>query len=233
MEIEQVIDKWFKETESKLAQIDNRDMVFNVCRSMFAVFKEYCDATLLLADDLKLPSKALLRVINEYYLTLMWWFNGKTSAEIENRICRSECTCCEKEKKIYEKAVTSSHKVIEEFARERLKDLGSLKSGLKVTKVAPEMEEMLDELSDQASYIYAERIMQFHRYVHFNSFVLTESVAKDKDGSFRLENDGKHLKLLCLACVFLFIQEIYNHYGWSFKEINDECNEIIAPTCEL
>jgi hypothetical protein len=239
MEIEQVINKWFKETESKLAQTDNEDVVFHVCRSMFAVFKKYCDAILLLANDFRMPTKALLRIINDFCITFVWWLQGKTLAEIENRICRSECTCYEREKKIYEKAVTSNSQELKKFAEEQLKCLGKQRHKLKVKQPAPDMLEMLKKISDlfdKPDAVYAKMVMQFHKAVHLDYSVLGWSATGGKYGLFQFEEDlagdGENLKLCCLAVFYWFIETIYNHYNWSFKEIKDEMQGIIAPACK-
>ena len=111
MEIDETINKWFEETQGKLAKAkSSSDIVDDFCRRVFAVLKTYCDATLLLLRpeiELRLPAMANLRIMSELVIKFLWCLNVQKNKEIEERIKRWEKTGAKNRRKLVEEILTS------------------------------------------------------------------------------------------------------------------------------
>jgi len=103
MEIEETIDKWFEETYQKFRM--NITLKYPVDRFVLSVFlvsrKYISSALLLLKNDHKMPTKALLRILCELLIKFEWCLgaydknqNNKTQKVEERRMRWWKSTLC-------------------------------------------------------------------------------------------------------------------------------------------
>lgn len=237
MEIKETTDKWVEEAQSKLAKASGSTVINGFCRSVTAVLKRYCDATIVLLDnDFRLPVMAQLRIMSELVIKFLWCLEGKTSGKVEEQIKRWDLASLSQERRLYEKLVETSNDKLKNFAEERIEYLNKLSKDkcLEHLKSMPwGTIDLLLDISDvfkqDKYYVYVSRFAQFHHAVHINTFVLTESVKTERD-SFEFTGDidtnTDNLKGCCLGFVYMFLKKIYDFYKWNFDEIEKECQVI-------
>jgi len=90
MEIDETINKWFRELQKKLTQVEDDPEIDSYFRSIYAVFNNYHNATIiLLKNDFRLPAMALIRIISELFIKFLWCLHGTTNhQEVKDRIQR-------------------------------------------------------------------------------------------------------------------------------------------------
>jgi len=228
--IEATTDKWFQETVARI----NRDVKpdtpeNNLLFSILPVASNYSKAVFLLADsDHKLPAMALLRVLAELTLRVMWCLyedNSKKEAS-STRIMRWWRTTYEEEIKHLKKMLPSADP----------QETGSMKHA--ITSLQSEIDKnahpsvgplynSLDDLPRQIrDDLYPLLYSPFNRAIHPNLKLFADLVRQEGNERMFLRDPEKPsagtLKICAMTDAYDLLAVVHFHYGWDCERMKAE-----------
>jgi hypothetical protein len=228
--IEATTDKWFQETVARINRDVKPDTPENkLLFSILPVASNYCKAIFLLADtDHKLPAMALLRVLAELTLRVMWCLyedNSKKEAP-STRIMRWWRTTCEEEIKHLkrmlpaadpEEAASIDHAIISlqsEIAKNPNPSAGSLYKSL---------DELPRQIKDD---LYPLLYSPFNRAIHPN-LKLFDDLVRQEGNDWRFlpdlqRPDAGVLKICAMTDAYDLLAVVHFHYGWDCEGMKAE-----------
>ncbi len=228
--IEGTTDKWFEETVSRINNDVKHDTLEdNLLSSVIPVAYNYCKAVFLLADAThKLPAMALLRVLAELTIRVMWCLyedNSKKEAPCV-RIMRWLKTTCEEEIKHLKKIPPSADR--EETAR--MKDaMTSLQSEIDKNPHPPvgPLYNSLDELPPQVKAdLYPLLYSRFNRAIHPDLKLFGALVRQEGNERMFLRDPEKPttgtLKIYAMTDAYDLLSIVHFHYGWDCEQMKAE-----------
>lgn len=234
MEIDETIKNWLLQIEVKLQSLKCKDDITNFCLGLIPVIKDYSISILLLLNnDKRLPTKALLRVLSELVIKFCWCMKD---AEIDkiNFYSKNERwgkTACEKRKKFLE---LSLNLPCNNQERQRIQDnlnnceLWTVKLKNK-TKGLPGTMDMFQNLfGSNAKLNYLILHHQFNDVIHSDIFLLSRLIGI-KGGTVITDDEletADVLKQVCLCCAYLFLEPVYKYHKIDFYDIRS-CYEIL------
>ena len=232
--IEAVTDKWFEEAVTRM----NRDvkpdtLENNLLFSIVPVAYNYCKGVFLLTDaDHKLPAMALLRVLAELTLRVMWCLyednpKRETSAV---RIKRWWKTTCEEEvkhlKKILPSAGPAEAKRIEQ-AVARFQDEIDQNPHRAVGPFYNSLGELPPEIKD---HLYPLLYSPFNQAIHPDLRLFVDLVRQEGNERTFLPDLEKPssgaIKIYAMTSVYDLLSIVHFHHGWDQEQMKAEYLEI-------
>ena len=234
--IEATTEKWFQEVVAKM----NRDVKpdtpeNNLLFSVLPVAHNYCNAIFLLADaDHTLPAMALLRVLAELTLRVMWclYEDNPQKETPAVRIMRWWKTACEEElnglKKILPSAGPEDAKRIDEaiarfqneIANNPHRSAGPFHNSLK---------ELPSEFKDD---LYPLFYSPFNSAIHPNPWLFTDLVRQHGNERVFLRDLEKPsadaIKRCAATNAYLLLSIVHFHHGWDPEPMKDEYCQITS-----
>jgi len=245
MEIQGTIKKWFEETAHKInTEIKTDKPVDNLVSGIMPLAKNYSDSVFLLLDnDRKLPAMALLRVLSELTLRLIWCLFATNDSEdtVDIRIERWLKDSYAKRKAYLDKLLPSyegndriSIESEIQYLKSKISEIPHEFPGGKNGKKGT-FYKSLDELSVQDKNdkslsfkkdLYPILYSKFNTAIHPDLLVLSKLIKQD--GNVRIflgdldEVNCKELGIYCMSCVFNIISFIRAYYEWDYTNVKEE-----------
>jgi len=245
MEIQETIKKWFEETAHKITtEIKTNKPVDNLVSGIIPLAKNYSDSVfLLLNKDRKLPAMALLRVLSELTLRLIWClFTTNDSEETVDIRIERWLKDSYAERKAYLDKLLPVYEGNDRISLE--KEIQYLKS--EIGKIPYEFPggkngkkgtfyKSLDELSAQEKTgkplsfkkdLYPILYSKFNTAIHLDLLVLSKLIKQDGNVQVFLGDldkvDCEELRIYCMSCVFNIISLTRAYYDWDYTKIKEE-----------
>lgn len=228
--IEAGTDKWFQETVSRLNNDVKPDTPENnLLFSVLPVAYNYCKGVFLLTDaDHKLPAMALLRVLAELALRVMWCLyedNPKKEASA-TRIMRWWKTICQEEvrhlKKILPSAGSTEAERIEQMMA-RLQDEIGKNPHSAVGPFYNSLGELPPEIKDD---LYPLLYSPFNQAIHPNLKLFADLVReKGNQRTFLpdLEKPSSDaIKIHAMTSAYHLLCIVHFNYGWDCELMKNE-----------
>jgi hypothetical protein len=228
--IDNVIDRWFKETEAAFEKVHTDSPIDRVCCSVTAVGHNYCSAVLsLLNKEHRLPSMALLRVLAELALRLLWClYSGNPQKESDDvRIKRWLKTSLLERKKHVKRMIernVCSAKETNGFKKE----LETLEQMIKENGYKP-IGRFIDSLCDLPDVykkdIYPLLYGNFNWAVHPDVLLLNRLLRENCDFHIvvsDIDEDPTLLKIYCATLAFNILAVVRQNYKWDYNSIKTE-----------
>jgi hypothetical protein len=220
MQIDETINNWFQETENKLQalglpknNIDN--MIF---ASIPLIDNFFNNVLMILNNGLRLPTMALLRVLNQIASRIVWVLMGrnKNENELQNRFDRWALSSYKSEHEFLKKIVgfyagkdkTKFENTIKIYEQE----IDKLKKA--AVKELPQPEQILEEVF-RKKQIAIGVYRRFHNSIHPDLMVLGKTFKNTGTTCmYKGDIDEKidDLKSECLICAHRFFKEICRYY---------------------
>jgi hypothetical protein len=248
MDIERITDKWFEQTFGRV----QKDLLPPTEDDLFIVgvlftARKYTRAALSLLGQMHvLPAKALVRVLCELYVNILWCLNveGDTKEEITNAVHERfqswDSYRITKDKKLladmreyatgdFARDVCQSLKKAEEGVREyETRDIQKMKS---VASLCAELSRDSDK--EAMKKIYVEMYRNYSRAVHLDRNTFSHLVRYESEND-RIacyddwEEDIGHLyaNCLCMACDINML--LRRHYGFPEGNLREECMDLVS-----
>lgn len=235
---EAFIKKWSNDTVSLFeAEVNSNDLADHLCVTSLTVSIKYCKAILfLLANDCRMPAKALLRILFELASKLAWCLRvPDEEIDIADEIV---------ENKIRQWAKSSVNqnlkllKGLKEFigddgAREledRIQEFESIKKSLDCDKM-PTFMKILKELPGAwNTELYTRCYLQFNNAIHLDVSSLCERVKEEGKKFFVSCDSEDNIQDLVQNCVVFEKMVLYlvrNNYGWETTNMQNDFNGLV------
>ena len=226
-EITNTATKMLKDTADKISK-DKGDWTppKNVAAAALTPVYNYCFGILILAEnEQKLPAMALLRVLGEFALRLIWCYEStEHGKDVTTRIERWYKYSLNERKKSINRWLPIMKTGDPEFAEELEARLRHLQQVIDVIphKLAPSLAKSIETLHPAAKVLLPLIYTRYLHAVHLDAEVLSE-LARPKDSVIVFSADDEihtplDLKYQCLWIVFVIVSTIWNYFGWDYKD---------------
>lgn len=234
--IEATTEKWFQEVVARMNREVKPDTPENnLLFSVLPVAHNYCKAIFLLVDaDHKLPAMALLRVLAELTLRVMWCLyednpQKKTRAV---RIMRWWKTVCQEEVWHLEKMLPSAdpaesgriRQTVARFQGEIDKNPHSA-----VGSFCKSLDDWPSAIKDK---LYPQLYSAFNPAIHPNLWLFTDLVRQEGSQRTFLPDPEKPsadaIKICATTNAYLLLSIVHFHYKWDDKPMKDEYCQITS-----
>ncbi len=247
MEVEQIINKWFEDTfESIQEQVHPQTKLDILLAGVFFAARKYAKATIVLLNNKHItPTKALLRILCELYVKLLWCLSVSSSSneekhnqKIYENFRRWDFSRVCKEKKLLEKLIQSASGG---FKKQIQKSLDKAESEINKCKIQslkcmPDTACIFRLLSDKSTEKEWETLIYPKIYQNFSSFVHLDTktfrqLVKYKENKIICyddlnENDDDLLRYcVSMSCDINIM--LRNHWGFDASTIQEECKEFL------
>ncbi len=228
--IDATTDKWFQETVGRI----NRDVKpdtpeNNLLFSILPVASNYCKSVFLLADsDHKLPAMALLRVLAELTLRVMWClYEDNPKRETPSARTMRWCKAAYEEEIKYLKRMLPSAGPQEaarmKHAMARFQD----EIGKNPHPSAGGLYKCLDELPRQIKDdIYPLLYSAFNQAIHPNPWLFADLIKQEANERMFLPDSKKPsagaLKICAMTDAYNLLAVMHFHYGWDHIQMESE-----------
>lgn len=235
-QIDGVIDRWFEETASKInTEIKTDTAVDNLCSSIIPLAHNYCNAVLLLLNnDRRLPAMALLRVLAELALRVIWCLykdNPNKEAEdvrIERWLKRSYI----KRKSLLKQMIITT--TIPEGDKEEFgKEIERLENMIGKIEKEPAGGLLSSTKELPPSYkadVYPLLYSTFNRAIHPDILLFSDLIRQDENRRVFLGDlnyvNIQSLKIYCMTAAFNIISVFRVYYNWDYKGMKSEYLDI-------
>lgn len=233
-QIDNAIDRWFRETETAFNNVNMDSPVDYLCRSAIALSHNYCSAVLLLLNNgYKLPAMALLRTLAELFIRLTWCLSSdnQQNESQEVRIKRWTKRSLEKRRTFIKDMIDNSISSAEEIKgyKTELKKLEQMISKIQY-KSLPPLFKLLSDFNDKLQKCF-EKDVYPNFYSVFNAAIhpdilLFDYLAVQNANSNTVMWDIKEktavLKSYCLDIAFYIVGRIRQNYKWDYNAIKAE-----------
>lgn len=226
-EITDTVVKMLKDTVDKIDK-DKGDWEppKNVAAAALAPVYNYSFGVLILAEnEQKLPAMALLRVLGEFALRLIWCYEStEHGKDATTRIERWYKYSLNQRKKSINRWLPIMKTGDPEFAEELEVRLQHLQQVMDVIphKPAPSLAKSIETLHPAAKILLPLIYTRYLHAVHLDAEVLSE-LFRSKDSGIVFSADEEihtplNLKYQCLWTVFVIVSTIWNYFGWDYKD---------------
>lgn len=235
---EVLLKKWIDDTIALFqSNVKTNLLIDHLCVTSLTVSSTYCQAIMtLLAREYRMPAKALLRVLFELSVKLLW------CSFIPDGETRSHDVVIEEKCKRWAKTTAAQNvKILEEFVEllgpDKIGDLptrieyfkgirdsqgseGMPKHFVEVIKEPPEL---------WAKEVYPRCYLQFNNAVHLDVSSLGERVSKNGDKYVVVQDSEESIANLAQYCaVFehIILHIVRQHYGWDRNELYADFHQV-------
>jgi len=237
MEIDETINKWFRETDTMIRnKIKDFGSIDGLCMAVLHSAKDYCCAVLfLLRNGHEMPAKALLRCLCELFVKLNWCLavsddidDKNADIVVERKIRRWEkdtlCRNVEALEKFRDATDKADRQVIEK-AISKLRDK-PLFSDPTVKRLPNFTTNMIGQLPGIfKNGVYPILYLQFNNAVHLDVTSLVDAyIAKNVK---EYGNDSKVFFEYCAAHALYINSTIRMNYGIDVSAIKQEYHNVI------
>jgi len=239
IEIDSTVDNWFRESLQLIKILTGAD---NLLASVLLCAKHVISILLLLANNHKLPAQALLRVLCELYVKLVWSLGRPkklSKDDIYKRFLRFDYTRVIKHKKILinlaksypnssdiNTSLVKAEESIEYFKNQRVNALPDVAEIFRQVDKAHATKEWTEQ-------IYPKIYQDFSGAIHSDMRILRQFAQYDKIAPYNddVEYPIDTLKLHCvsMACdINLVIRDEYEATGEISEQMQKEYKSIIS-----
>ena len=233
--IANTIIKWYEQTHitMNVARKPPSDLNSELMGILLVAKKQTEGALTTLANNHVLSTHALLRILVETHIVLIWALNApaneeKTkSDEVYKRFRRWDYTRLKQDLKLLENLPRNSE--IEPNIKKVKKDIDKLKK--EGVKELPNIKQLYDDLlGEESSEMYAKTYRTYSRAVHLNRNVTRKLACENKEQEVVLykddiEADGD--ELLIIASISCDINKaIRGFYDWHSEAMQNEYDEV-------
>lgn len=234
---EQLIKSWHDGTVRLFeSNVKGGKAIDHLCITSLTVSGKYCEAIMtLLARECRMPAKALLRVLFELGVKMLWCLlipDGKRDVAdeiIEEKIERWMKSTLRQDIKIHKgfKECVPTNQVSQ--IENRIKKLEDLEKSLGCEKM-PRFAKLIKELPGSwGKELYTQCYSQFNNAVHLDVTSLGERV-KESGNRLLVDSDSEEkiedLAQYCITFERMILYLVRNHYDWDTKEMEKEFCEI-------
>ncbi len=227
-----VISKWGSDTISMFEKNIKTDRPSNrLCITTLSVCSTYCTAIMtLLKSGLRMPAKALLRVLFEVNAKVIWCLTerrpGELESAVEERIDRWARASLEQDIKLrrdYLSILAGKDKEKLEETLERSEEMLDQQKCERMPRLFPDV---LRELGDPwQKEFYPQLYRRFNDAVHLDFGSLC-SKAKDDGTTISVTNDSheaiEELAQYCLLNTHIILLAVREYYEWNSDEMNKD-----------
>ena len=226
-EINNTVTKMLKETADKISKDKGDwDPPKNIAAAALTPVYNYCFGILILAEnEQKLPAMALLRVLGEFALRLIWCYEStEHGKDATIRIERWYKYSLNERKKSMNRWLPIIKTGDPEFAEELEARLQHLQQVIDVIphKLAPSLAKSIETLHPAAKVLLPMIYTRYLHAVHLDVEVLSELIRPKDSGIVFSADEEIHtpldLKYQCLWTVFVIVSTIWNYFGWDCKD---------------
>jgi len=240
MEIYETMNSWFGELQNKLTQVEDDPEIDSYFRSIFAVFYNYHNATIILIKHgCTLPAMGLIRINSELCIKFLWCLHGTTNhQEVKDRIQSWVKSSGNKKKKLFEDFLVSGK--ISDKTKELFQNL---KDNVKkqIDAIPQRIKEMPNitgngGLFEQTSGVFGDDVSaqlygQFCPAVHIDTTVIAQCI--EREGHILrykgdLDYNQNDLFSYCVTQLYMFIKILYKFYHWDDNQIEQQYQKFIS-----
>jgi len=227
----ELVSKWGADTISRFTRnIKVPKHSDYVCLTALTVCSTYSNAVMgLLRGGLKMPAKALLRILFEVSAKVLWCLNqpeaDETGSGVEEKIQRWRKTALEQGIKLRERIVEMTSGAVKDRNKEALKALEEQSAQLSC-KQMPDFVCLTKQLGGLwPQEFYTRLYAQFLDAVHLDFASLAEK-ARDDGHTVHVTCDSdesiEELVQYCTVDLHILFFAIRSHYGWDTNEMDGD-----------
>ncbi len=229
-QIDNVIDRWFRETEADFEGVHTDSPVDFLCCSITAVAHNYCSATLsLLNKGHRLPAMALLRVLAELAFRLLWclYSDNPQRESCDVRIKRWLKTGFLERKKYVQRKLESNTISAEERGgfRKELEELERKIGQIPYERIGNFYNSLGDLPEPYRKDLYPPLYNIYNWGIHPDFLLLTQLVKQNAESNIVVSDIDENptvLKIYCLTMAFNIISVVRLNYQWDYNAIKTE-----------
>jgi len=232
MEIDKTINKWFGEIEGRSKQLGlPKNNIDRMILGSIPIIDNYSNSVLMILNDgSRLPAMALLRVLAEFILKLIYCLKADDSS-VDKRIESWEKTSLIQRGKYYKDIIDIYHgcnrKNVHEWIDETESELAKIEGVDALPSVATIFEQVFEK---DYPVDRAGMYLQYLGAVHIDLEVLAKTISKSGteieykgDVSCNIED----LKFECLTHAYIFFRHLYEYYSLDLQKIENEYKMLI------
>lgn len=239
IQIEQAVNKWFKETANRINADRKSDRPeYDLAANVLPLVHNYCNAVFILLDNCKkLPAMALLRVLGELVFRLIWclYKDNPQQESVDVRIQRwLKESYYQREGHLKKLQLVfpdrdDIEKELEYLKNEKEKIPYECPGGAKGKRGS--FYRSLDELPPgYKEQLYLLVYGKFNMAIHPDMLVLSKLARQNGNvrrfsGDFDDVDTGE-LKMRCMDCAFNIISNIWIVYDWDYQKVKAEYLEV-------
>jgi len=237
MEIDKITDKWFKQTFEKVQEevnpVTGNDLL--IVGVLFAARKYTRAVLLLLSQKHALPAKALLRVLCELFVKIVWCLDIQSNEEDTKERVHMNFQSWDYSRLIQDKRLlTNLEKYtegdfggkVQDALKKAANDVADYKE--RPVKCIPPTADIFKELSviePAMNNIYAEIYQNYSRAVHLDRNTFSRLVQYKGDRIVCYDDwdddiNDLYAKCLCISCDINIV--IRKHYNWPADALRNE-----------
>lgn len=230
MEIDETINKWFEEMAFKInAEIKTDTSVDNLFSSIIPLAHNYCNAVLLLAsNERRLPAMALLRVLAELALRVIWclYEDNPLKETVDVRIERWLKESYKQRKRNLKKRLLVADTKEKKNIENEIKYLESEIEKIPYKFAGDLYNSLADLPPDYKNKIYPLLYGTFNQAIHPDLLVLRKlgkinNNVRTYSGDFNdISIDA--LKIYCMTAAFNILSVVRVHYKWDYEDMKSE-----------
>jgi hypothetical protein len=243
METEDTINKWFEETfENIRKQVRPSTEIDHLLAGVLFASRKYTRAVLLLLSQKHvLPAKALLRVLCELFVKVVWCLNFRSSEEDTKQLIHENFQRWDYSRLIQDKKLLENlEKDVEvDFRCEVQGALKKIDEGVvdykeRPVKCIPPTADIFRELSvDENGWkaIYSKVYQNYSRAVHLDRNTFSRLVQHEGDWITCYDDwddDINNVYAYCLSVGHDINMLIRKYYGWPMEEMRQEYSDLTS-----
>lgn len=238
MEINKVINKWFEQTFEKFQKEVHPPTEDDLLLAgvLFTSRKYVRTVLLLLAQKHSLPAKALLRILCELFVKILWCLNVRGDiADIKQSVHKNfqrwDYSRLIQDIKLLEKLAKSATGDFKSKIQCSLKKADSdveeyKKRGVKRMPNTASLFEVLSHDESAMNLIYPKVYQNYNRAVHLDRNTFSRLVRGEGDrimcyDDWDDDTNDVYANCLCMACDINML--IRKYYDWPTEELRQEC----------
>jgi hypothetical protein len=240
-EVSNIIEKMLQETAERIRQDKtNQGPPMNLAAASLAPVYNYCHAVLLLArNGQALPAMALLRVLGEFTIRLMWCYESEDPGEnVSTRLERWYKYSLNERKRAMQKWLPFLKESDPEFARESEAIVDEAETTMDSMKCrsAPPLTECIEALGLRGKQLFPLLYTRYAHAVHIDAELLSQ-LHRSPDSQICYSADGVEvltpadLECAALLGTFTIIITICNHFGWDWGQYQAAIDAIVERAC--
>lgn len=234
---EDLLKKWINDTILLFeSQVKSNKPVDHLCVTSLTVSAKYCEAIMsLLARGCRIPVKALLRILFELSVKMLWCLIvPKGKQDIADEVI------AENIRRWAKSTVTQDLRILRRFKecipdnrvselKKRIKEFEDIGKSLDCNQM-PKFAKLVKELPGSWSKeLYTQCYLQFNNAVHLDITSLCERV-KDSRNKLFVDSDSEEkvedLAQYCITFEHNILYLVRQHYDWDTKEMDKEFREV-------
>jgi len=238
---DKLVNKWGDDTvrlfEQNVKTAAPRDQL---CITALTVSSSYCKAImLLLAQGLRMPAKALLRVLFELSAKMVWCLlvpqvsaQNSVDKSVEENIRRWGKSSLAENKRLLESFVEITAGNIQAEAHKRFEDARNRYNSLTCEEM-PKLAQLIKQLScysgSSIRELYTRCYRQFNNAVHLDVSSLCGRVGyegRTRVADYDSKEDISELSQFCAVIMHIMLFTIRRHYGWDTTAMDDEFHQV-------